>query len=228
MHLISENKKTSRVLAGEEASAKLLELIVEGKLLPGQKILDRELSKQLNLGRTPIREALQRLAAQGYVETLPGRWTKISDTDPGDGKLLFPVISNLEIIALENGFAKMTEKDFQKMETFNDQLKKAIFNGEKIVACKADRAFHWVFIEKYNNPFLQEIISDLNYRHLRMEINYFRDINDALKSPEEHVAFIDALREGNLTLAKACLVENWHNSIGRILRGAEVTKKQFK
>ena len=220
MQLRSENKKTGRVLASEEASAKLLELIVEGKLLPGQKILDRELSEQLNLGRTPIREALQRLAAQGYVETMAGRWTKISETDPGDGNFLFPIISNLEILALENGFAKMTEKDFQKMETINVQLRKAIFNEEKIVACRADRAFHWVFIEKYNNPFLHGIISDLNYRHLRMEINYFQDINDALKSTEEHVALIDALREGNLTQAKACLVENWHNSIRRILRGS--------
>lgn len=228
MYLASENKNKNKILASEEAAIKLLELIVEGKLLPGQKILDYELSEQLNIGRTPIREALQRLAAQGFVETMAGRWTRISETDPGDGKLLFPIISNLESIALENAYAKMTEKDFQKMETINNRLHDVILKGNKIAACKADREFHWVFIQKYQNQFLHEIITDLNYRHLRMEINYFRDIEDALKSPEEHTALIDALRDGNLTLAKNCLVENWHNSIGRILRGAESAKKQFK
>lgn len=70
----------SAVLAGE-VYARLGEAILDGRLAPGQRLRDQELAEWLGVSRTPVREALQRLARTGLVEVSPNRYTRVSIPD---------------------------------------------------------------------------------------------------------------------------------------------------
>lgn len=65
----------------DEVYARLGEAILDGRLAPGQQLRDQELAEWLGVSRTPVREALQRLARTGLVEVAPNRYTRVSVPD---------------------------------------------------------------------------------------------------------------------------------------------------
>lgn len=67
---------------GDEVYARLGEAILDGRLAPGERLRDQELAEWLGVSRTPVREALQRLARTGLVEVSPNRFTRVSIPDP--------------------------------------------------------------------------------------------------------------------------------------------------
>ena len=67
---------------GDEVYARLGEAILDGRLAPGERLRDHELAEWLGVSRTPVREALQRLARTGLVEVSPNRYTRVSIPDP--------------------------------------------------------------------------------------------------------------------------------------------------
>ncbi|WP_194410100.1 GntR family transcriptional regulator [Microbacterium cremeum] len=66
---------------GDEVYARLGEAILDGRLAPGERLRDQELAERLGVSRTPVREALQRLARTGLVEVSPNRYTRVSIPD---------------------------------------------------------------------------------------------------------------------------------------------------
>lgn len=66
---------------GDEVYARLGEAILDGRLAPGERLRDQELAEWLGVSRTPVREALQRLARTGLVEVSPNRFTRVSIPD---------------------------------------------------------------------------------------------------------------------------------------------------
>jgi DNA-binding GntR family transcriptional regulator len=80
----------------EHAAARLRQAIVEGTLAPGAKLNERELAAQLAISRTPLREAIRRLAAEGLVELVPHRGAVAVQLAPQDVADTFEVIAGLE------------------------------------------------------------------------------------------------------------------------------------
>lgn len=66
----------------DEVYSRLGEAILDGRLAPGERLRDQELAEWLGVSRTPVREALQRLARTGLVEVSPNRYTRVSIPDP--------------------------------------------------------------------------------------------------------------------------------------------------
>ena len=90
-------------LADQPLSAKIYEAlrerIIEGALRPGERIRERELAEELNVSRIPIREAMPRLEAEGFIRTLPRRGAVVTEMTIGDVEELFVVRSSLEVLA---------------------------------------------------------------------------------------------------------------------------------
>jgi DNA-binding GntR family transcriptional regulator len=80
----------------EQAAARLREMLVENRIAPGAKLNERELCEQLQVSRTPLREAIKRLAAEGLVELLPNRGAIALQLSVDDVRHTFEVIAGLE------------------------------------------------------------------------------------------------------------------------------------
>ena len=91
----------------EATFQKLRSLLVEGAITPGSKLNERELAEQLHVSRTPIREAIRRLAANGLVELIANRGAIAVQLTRDDIVHTFDVIANLEA-TLENWQPKIS------------------------------------------------------------------------------------------------------------------------
>ena len=132
-------KPISRFSMREEVYSTLLMWIMEGELRPGEKLLDKELAETMGVSRTPVREALRRLEDKGLVESSANRWTRVTDISIEEPEMIYPIIWTLEALAIGEASRNMTEADFDKMETANTLLEKALAVDPVGVARQHDR-----------------------------------------------------------------------------------------
>ncbi len=201
----------------EEVYNSLLAWIKEGVLRPGEKLLDTELARSLGVSRTPVREALRRLADKGLVETSANRWTRVADVSTEQAELIYPIIWTLEELAASLVLDRLDDQDFQELEQANRELARAIESRRPVEASRADSRFHAVLIEKTQNPYLIEILTDLKVKHRRLEVHYFEGCASASDSVREHAEIIAALREHHLERVRELIRHNWQKSLKRLL-----------
>ena len=209
-------KPISRFTMREEVYSTLLAWIMEGELRPGEKLLDKELAEKMGVSRTPVREALRRLEDKGLVESSANRWTRVADISIAEPEMIYPVIWTLEELAIGEASGSMTEADFEKMETANTLLKKALADGDPVGASRADAQFHEVYIQRTANPFLINILQDLKIRYRRVEVTYFEGSSLATDSVEEHRQILEALRSGDVVRSQSMIRSNWQSSLNRL------------
>src|SRR5918911_3134164 len=92
------------------------EAIVSGELAPGSVLRQEQLSEQLNVGRTPIREALRRLAALGLVDFVPNRGVRVRTISREELHEAFLVRAELEGLATELAATRMTPEDLEELD----------------------------------------------------------------------------------------------------------------
>ncbi|RRN72934.1 GntR family transcriptional regulator [Peribacillus simplex] len=209
-------QKIKRTSVREEAYIILRDWIVQGTLTPGQQLRDKELAEQLGVSRTPIREALLRLEDEGFVETKPSRSTIVSPIR-FDGVLnIYSIVWTLEKLAMEQAFDILEEKHLIEMEVINQEVKKAIVEGNQLAAVQKDNDFHSIYINLPVNDELKRILSGLKQKLIRIELYYFNQVSDVHLSGNEHDRIIQALRQRNLSMVLEMIEKNWKESYFRI------------
>lgn len=220
----NSSQKIKRTSVREEAYMILRDWIVQGILKPGQQLRDKELAEQLGVSRTPIREALLRLEDEGFVETKPSRSTIVSPIQLEGVLNIYSIVWTLEKLAMEQAFDFIEEKHLIEMEAINHEVKKAIDEGNQIVAVQKDDDFHSIYINLSTNDELKRILLGLKQKLIRMELFYFNQVSDVHFSVDEHDQIIQALRNGNLTMVLKVIEKNWKASYYRIQAHSERVK----
>ncbi len=216
MPIPEQIKPISRYSMREEVYNTLLMWIMEGELRPGEKLLDKELAEKMGVSRTPVREALRRLEDQGLVESAANRWTKVAGISVEEPVMIYPIIWTLEELAIAEATPKLTETDFLQMEEANEQLAKALAEGDPVGASRADTKFHDIYIECTDNPFLINILQDLKIRYRRVEVTYFEGSSLATDSVVEHRQILESLRSGDIVRTQSMVRHNWQSSLTRL------------
>nr|WP_061572240.1 GntR family transcriptional regulator [Bacillus atrophaeus] len=200
----------------DEVYNTLRDWIITGKLEPGAKLRDQDLSETLGISRTPIREALLKLENDGLVVTKANRWTLVSPIDLKDAENIYSIVWTLESLAMEKAFPHMTSADLEELEQLNEHLHRAMGSGDRFTAFEADNAFHDKIIQLSNNSELQKMLISLKTKIQRIEMYYFSQ-NDAMHtSYNEHLQIIDAIRNQKINLAIKAIKANWKNSLDHI------------
>ncbi|EKE07833.1 MAG: hypothetical protein ACD_17C00503G0006 [uncultured bacterium] len=207
--------KIQRTFIRQEAYDKLRKWILDGNLVPGAKLRDKELAEQLGVSRTPIREALLRLEDEGLVKTKPNRSTVVSSIDFHNAFHLYSIVWTLERLALSQAFGFITEEHIQSMIAANERFLQKMQGRDRIPALEADYEFHSIYVKLSENKDLEKIISDLKTKLRRLDLYYFDKIRNAALSYDEHQQIIEALRQKNLSLAMEAVEHNWKNSFTR-------------
>lgn len=190
--------------------------IVLGQLEPGEKLKDKELATQLGVSRTPVREALRKLEDEGLVESASNRWTRVTPITLGEAKRIYPIISSLEMLALDLAFPYLSESQLSQMQRANDDLQEALHDGDPHTAVSADTALHQVLIDAADNPDLAGLLEQLKTKYKRLELAYFSDVASLTASYQEHQALLSALADRDREAAKDLLAENWRASVERL------------
>ena len=116
---------TLETTKADEIALVLEEAIVSGELEPGRVLRQEELSERFDVSRTPVREALRRLAALGLVSFIPNRGVRVRTITFDELREAFLVRAELESLATEIAAPKFTEADLEELETAELAFSKA-------------------------------------------------------------------------------------------------------
>ena len=108
----------------------LRQRIVTGELRPNQRLIELEIARELEVSRTPVREALKRMEVTGYASTLPGSGLVVVEHSPSQIQSLFEIREALESMAIKLACKHVTEEQINKAENYNVSSLEAIRNGD--------------------------------------------------------------------------------------------------
>lgn len=222
MPLTATVERIEPQLLRERVYAVVKQWIVDGTLLPGERVRDVELAERLGVSRMPVREALARLADEGFVQIAANRWTRVAPADPVDAGRIYPILWSLETLAVRLAIPHLGPDAVTRMRASNKRLRRAIDAGDAVAASREDRDVHGVYIEATRNPDLIEILSSLKAKLGRLEIVYFGGSVIAARSADEHDELIDALAKSDVEGAVEIVTRNWQQSYQRILARGEM------
>lgn len=169
-------------------------LLVEGKIVPGSKLNERELAERLNVSRTPIREAIRRLAADGLVELIANRGAIAVQLSIDDVIHTFDVIAELEGYSGELAAKNINDSTLSELEALQYEMMASYARRDLSSYYKLNLRIHRLINQAANNPVLATLFSQVNSR---IEALRFRSNQDGVKwekAVEEHQEMLDALK----------------------------------
>jgi DNA-binding GntR family transcriptional regulator len=207
MPIPKNHATSSRLTAKEHAFNQIQQWIIDGTLLPGEKINDTELAEALGVSRTPVREALQILELEGFVEMFPGKATQVTEIERESIHDLLPPLAALQVLAAQLAVDHMNDDKIQELEEINERFQAAIQTENYYSALKIDEAFHQVIVDIADNPYIKQMLRSLQ-AHVRRHF-FHNGIVLTASSIEDHKALIQHFKDKNAKEVTNVMEENW-------------------
>lgn len=188
----------------EKAYSLIKKKVVTLELPPSAVIDEHVLMQELDLGRTPIREALQRLDSEGLVNVVPRRGTFVSDISVTDLQKIFELRIVLEGFCARLAAQRITEDQIQRMEAVLSDLEE-LQDGNPSALISIDKRFHRLLYRASDNEFLADTLDrlyDLSLRLWYLVLNHLDDVRDSI---DQHRMVLDALKEGDEAQAEVLI-----------------------
>lgn len=201
----------------EEATDRLRDLIVQGRLTPGERLNERLLTAQLGLSRTPLREALKLLATEGLVELLPNRGAIVSHMDAVRLSESLVVMGALEALAGELACINATDAQVNEIRALHYEMLAYHARGDLAGYFKFNQAIHLKIVKYSGNTMLFNAYRQLNanVRRARYLANLSRERWDA--AVREHDEILAALGARDVKRIKALLAEHLARKLASVL-----------
>ena len=197
-----------RTLLRDDVYRSIRDAIVRGQLAPGEQLRDQELGEWLQVSRTPVREALQRLAQAGLVVAQPGRMTRVAPENPELIRSARQIAAELHALAMDLAFPRLYETAANEMEAANSRLRSALKSGDAEAAITADDDFHEVALARSGNPLIPDHLEVVTATLRRTEYLHFDSVKGSA-SPDQHVEIIAAVRSDDRDRAAELTRQNW-------------------
>lgn len=206
-----KNKKTA-------AYETLKKRIIDGKLAPGLAINEDEFAKDLEVSKTPLREALRQLEREGLVENIPGRGSAVTHISFQDIREIFELREIIECGAVKRAAmicdpkeVKAKKKELEQFYNKRSESEISTWGPEEVV--------HQFVINCLNNRKLDETYTDLQNHIIRIR-NHFGGRFFSKRYDEklaEHIEIFDALIEGNPSRAERAVKDHLRNFAAQLL-----------
>lgn len=183
----------------------LQEQILTGAFSPGMPLFIREISTQLNVSRTPVKEAISRLTNDGYVELLPNRCAIVARISASEILELLEVREALEGNAAYYAAQRRTEEDLEEMRRISNYHRNIPYeNVEEMVLW--DKKLHMAIAKATNNQQMINMLEKVFEKLTRISLPISPDrLADSVR---QHEAILDAIRQRNAEEAKRMMLEH--------------------
>jgi DNA-binding GntR family transcriptional regulator len=200
--------KTEPVVDGvplvESAYQQIRHRILDNIWAPGYQALEQEIALQLGMSRTPVHEALMRLASESLVEVAPRRGMRVLPVSPTDMKEIYEVLTALESMAAELLAArKPTDAELQPLIEATEAMERALQADDLDAWARADESFHEKLVMMANNRLLRESVMSYWDRAHRARMFTLRLRPKPVHSTQEHMTLVARLRQGDAAGAAA-------------------------
>ena len=151
MPIPQDDPAIGRRLLRDDVYRRLRDAIVDGTFEPGEQLRDLDLADWLGVSRTPVREALLRLAQAGLVVAEPGRSTTVSSLDRRALRDARDVVAAMHELAAREAVGSLTDADVEAMREANARFRSAVEQGDVEAALDADDDLHGVLVAVASN-----------------------------------------------------------------------------
>lgn len=205
----------------EKIYKQIRDQIIFGKLMPGERLPENKLSKDLGCSRAPVREAFSRLEKEGFVYSKQNQGVVVSKSSPKEIVDYYSLLEFVESQAVEWAAGRLTPQDLNHLEDLNETMQKVYPDDKKYIEkwISLNVPFHQFFSEKCGNQKMVWLVKEIRlritrYRYLSFMITSFDDYI------RDHEAIIEALRQRDAVKAGAAMKNH-------ISRAKEVLLKHF-
>jgi len=199
-----------RSLLRDDVYRRLRDAIVDGTFAPGEQLKDLELAAWLRVSRTPVREALLRLAQSGLVQARPGRSTTVSTLDARDIRDARDVVAAMHELAVREAVPALVDADLAAMRDANRRFAAAVRSGDVDAALLADDELHGVLVRIAGNRALETVLEQFTPTVRRAERLRFGTLRGR-GSAAQHDQLIRLCAAGDVEGAAAVSYDTWHS-----------------
>ena len=204
-HAPSEENGTSPESLTDLAYIKLEELIVRLDLAPGTVVSEQMLSERLGIGRTPIREALQRLARERLVRILPQRGVIVSDIDVRSQLRLLEVRREVERLVARSAARRANSKERKEFTELAREFERSAKTEDDETFMRIDRAFNELCLQAARNDFATGAMRLMNSLSRRFWYVHNKEAADMPEIAKLHAGISRAIAMGDESAAAAAL-----------------------
>lgn len=173
----------------------LREAILEGKLDPGQRLMEIQLAEQLGVSRTPVREAIRKLELEGLVIMVPRKGAYVADVSLKDIMEVLEIRTVIEGLAASLAAERMTDDELDKLEMICYQFKQCYQKDDIDGMIQKDIEFHDVIFTATRNSKLNTIAQSIIEQIYRFRVRYISEYDKAKELVEEHQAILEAISQ---------------------------------
>lgn len=174
--------------------AHLRELIIKGKLAPGTRLKEQQLSEQLGVSRSPIREAIVQLNRDGLVTTKARGGDFVTLYTPTDVREIYDVRLAIELMAVRRAVPRVTDEELRPLLEAAEECTSALRNGDIPVYGEKDQLFHFALVDLAQNRRLSEIMRQMAAQIQAIRAFVALDIERVRRAEEEHQKILEAIQ----------------------------------
>jgi DNA-binding GntR family transcriptional regulator len=200
-----------RTVLHEQVAARLRQMLVEGDIAPGAKLNERALCEALRISRTPLREAIKMLAAEGLVELLPNRGSVAVQLDEEDVRHTFEVMAGLEALSGQLAAERIGDAEVAEIEAMHFEMMAAYTRRDLSAYYALNAAIHRAINVAAGNPVLTSTYNQVNARLQALRFRSNQDGEKWQRAVAEHEAMVAALKARDGGALARVLTQHLHH-----------------
>ncbi|MCY1166369.1 GntR family transcriptional regulator [Polaromonas sp.] len=207
-----------RAALHEQVAQRLRQMLVENRIPPGAKLNERELSEVLNVSRTPLREAIKMLAAEGLVELLPNRGAIAVELSEADVLNTFEVMAGLEAQSGELAAQRITDAELAEIKAMHYEMLAAYTRRDLPGYYRLNAAIHRAINAAAKNPVLLATYNQVNARLQALRFRSNQDEDKWRSAVKEHEQMVAALTARDPVAMRAVMASHLANKLSTVIQ----------
>jgi DNA-binding GntR family transcriptional regulator len=200
----ARTRRRERRVLRDDIRDQLIDDILNGRLAPGERIIEARLAQEFAVSQAPVREALRDLNVLGFVESSPFRGAVVRQISTEELLHLYPIRAVLEGLAAREAAMRIRPAGLRKLQKLLDTMRSVAAAGDERLAVETDFAFHLTIVEASENRLLQQI-----WDRMRLATTTFLTVSKSHHSlgeiAERHAAVLEALRAKDPSAAEQAM-----------------------
>ena len=214
---MAEVIEISRIALHDQVVARLRTMLVEGRIPPGAKLNERELSEQLRVSRTPLREAIKLLAAEGLVDLLPNRGAVAVRLTERDVLDTFEVLAELEGLSGALAAVRITERQLEEMRALQYEMMACFTRHDLSGYYRLNATIHSLINDAAGNPVLSGTYRSINARVQSLRFRTNQNAAKWKRAIKEHEIMLEAMTARDSAAMREVLVQHLNNKRDTVL-----------
>ena len=192
--MIFESGSNDKASLREKVFRVIREGILEGKYKPGEALREATIAKELNVSRTPVREAIRQLELEGLVQSIPNKETVVRGVSEEDVQDIFMIRGRLEGMAARLAAERITPQELEELKEVLELTEFYVTKNDLVHIGELDHRFHDMLYKATKSKILKQVLSDFHTYVQKTRMESIATPGRAICLLKEHTAIFEAVK----------------------------------